>query len=38
MTANHSVDAAQFLSEHLERAEPDLLCERFASAIMPAWE
>jgi len=25
MTANHSIDAAQFLSEHLERAEPDLL-------------
>jgi len=25
MTANHSIDAAQFLSEHIERAEPDLL-------------
>jgi putative transposase len=25
MTANHSIDPAQFLSEHLERAEPDLL-------------
>ena len=25
MTARHSIDPAQFLSEHLERAEPDLL-------------
>jgi|BarGraIncu00222A_1022003.scaffolds.fasta_scaffold17318_1 hypothetical protein len=25
MSANHSIDPAQFLSEHLERAEPDLL-------------
>ena len=25
MTANHSIDPAQFLSEHLERAEPELL-------------
>ena len=25
MTANHSIDPAQFLSEHLEHAEPDLL-------------
>jgi hypothetical protein len=25
MTASHSIDPAQFLSEHLERAEPDLL-------------
>jgi len=25
MTANNSIDPAQFLSEHLERAEPDLL-------------
>src|SRR5674476_729606 len=25
MTANNSIDPARFLSEHLERAEPDLL-------------
>ena len=29
MTANHSIDPAQFLSEHLERAEPDLLRSMF---------
>ncbi len=26
MTANDSIDPARFLSEHLERAEPDALC------------
>ena len=39
MTANHSIDPAQFLSEHLERAEPDLLramLKTFIDALMGA--
>jgi putative transposase len=39
MTANHSIDPAQFLSEHLERAEPDLLrsmLKTFIEALMGA--
>jgi len=39
MTANHSIDPAQFLSEHLERAEPDLLrsmLKTFVDALMAA--
>src|SRR5664279_3419277 len=39
MTANHSIDPAQFLSEHLERAEPDLLramLKTFVDALMGA--
>jgi len=39
MTANHSIDPAQFLSEHLERAEPDLLramIKTFVDALMGA--
>jgi len=33
MTANHSIDPAQFLSEHLERAEPDLLRAMTGSSV-----
>jgi hypothetical protein len=33
MTANHGIDPAQFLSEHLEHAEPDLLRAMLASFI-----
>jgi putative transposase len=33
MTANHSIDPAQFLSEHLEHAEPDLLRAMLATFI-----
>jgi putative transposase len=39
MTANHSNDPAQFLSAHLERAEPDLLRsmpKTFIDALMGA--
>ena len=39
MTANHSIDPAQFLSEHLERAEPDVLrsmLQRFIETLMGA--
>jgi putative transposase len=39
MTANHSIDPAQFLSEHLEHAEPDLLramLKTFVDALMGA--
>jgi putative transposase len=39
MTANHSIDPAQFLSEHLEHAEPDLLramLKTFIDALMGA--
>ena len=39
MTANHSIDPAQFLSDHLERAEPDLLramLKTFIDALMGA--
>ena len=39
MTANHSIDPDQFLSEHLERAEPDLLramLKTFIEALMGA--
>jgi transposase-like protein len=39
MTVNHSIDPAQFLSEHLERAEPDLLramLKAFVDALMGA--
>ena len=37
MTANDSIDPARFLSEHLERAEPDLLrsmLKTFIDALM----
>jgi len=39
MTANHSIDPAQFLSERLEHAEPDLLramLKTFIDALMGA--
>ncbi len=39
MTANHSIDPALFLSEHLERAEPELLrsmLKTFIEALMGA--
>jgi len=39
MTANSSIDPAQFLAEHIERAEPDLLrsmLTRFVEALMGA--
>ena len=39
MTANHSIDPAQFLSERLEHAEPDLLramLKAFIDALMGA--
>ena len=39
MTANHSIDPARFLSEHLEHAEPDLLrsmLKTFIDALMGA--
>jgi hypothetical protein len=39
MTANHSINRALFLSEHLERAEPDLLrsmLKTFIEALMGA--
>jgi putative transposase len=39
MTANHSIDRALFLSDHLERAEPDLLrsmLKTFIEALMGA--
>ena len=39
MTANHSIDPAQFLSEQLERAEPDVLrsmLQRFIETLMGA--
>lgn len=35
MTANHSVDLAQFLTEHLERAKPDLLRRRSGRSSRP---
>ncbi len=37
MTANSSIDPVQFLAEHIERAEPDLLrsmLTRFVEALM----
>ncbi|MDQ1537408.1 MAG: putative transposase [Actinomycetota bacterium] len=39
MTANHSIDPSLFLSDHLERAEPDLLrsmLKTFIEALMGA--
>ena len=39
MTANHSIDPAHFLSEHLERAESDLLrsmLQMFVEALIGA--
>ena len=39
MTANHSIDPAQFLSDRLEHAEPDLLrcmLKTFIDALMGA--
>ena len=33
MTANHSIDPVQFLSEHLDHAEPDLLRAMLATFI-----
>ena len=35
MTANNSIDPARFLSEHLERAEPDLLRSTLTTFIDP---
>jgi hypothetical protein len=35
MTANNSIDPARFLSEHLERAEPDLLRSMLTTFIDP---
>ncbi len=39
MTANNVIDPAQFLAEHIERAEPDLLrsmLKTFVEALMGA--